>query len=66
MPETLRNTYTVGDLLIERDPNSLTLTMLLALGAILKRVDVDLHFTMAAWIGMTSANVDAICWRICA
>jgi len=54
MPETLRNTYTLGDLLIERNPNSLTMTLLLALGAILKRVDVDLHFTAAAWIGMSA------------
>jgi carbon-monoxide dehydrogenase medium subunit len=50
MPETLRNTFTLGDLLVERDPQSPTLTLFLALGAILKRIDVDLHFTMSAWL----------------
>jgi carbon-monoxide dehydrogenase medium subunit len=57
MPETLRNTYTLGDMLIERDPNSPTMALFLALGAILKRLDVDLHFTTAAWIGMVNADV---------
>lgn len=50
MPETLRNTLRLGDLLLERDPQSLTLTALLALGAVLKRVDVDMHFTLSAWL----------------
>ena len=50
MPETLRHTFTLGDLLMERDPQSPTLTLFLALGAILKRIDVDLHFTMSAWL----------------
>ncbi len=57
MPETLRHTYTLGDLLVERDPRSLTMTLLLALGAILKRVDVDMHFTAGAWIGMINTDV---------
>ena len=50
LPLTLRNTMTLGDLLVERDPQSLTLTLLLVLGAVIKRVDVDMHFTMAAWL----------------
>jgi CO/xanthine dehydrogenase FAD-binding subunit len=50
MPETLRHTLTLGDLLIERDPQSLTLTALLALGGIVKRIDVEMRFTMAAWL----------------
>jgi CO/xanthine dehydrogenase FAD-binding subunit len=57
MPETLRNTYTLGDLLVERDPNSLTMALFLALGAILKRVDIDMHFTAGAWIGMVNTDV---------
>jgi CO/xanthine dehydrogenase FAD-binding subunit len=57
MPETLRNTYTLGDLLIERNPNSLTMALFLALGAILKRMDVDVHITAAAWIGMAGTDV---------
>jgi len=51
-PETLRHTLRLGDLLMERDPQSLTITLLVALGAILKRVDVDMHFTMMTWLGM--------------
>jgi len=50
LPETLRHTLRLGDLLMERDPQSLTITALLALGAVLKRADVDMHFTMAAWL----------------
>lgn len=50
LPETLRHTLRLGDLLMERDPQSLTLTTLLALGAVLKRADVAMHFTMAAWL----------------
>ena len=50
MPETLRNTFTLGDLLLERDPQSPTWTGFLALGAVLKRVDVDMHYTAAAWL----------------
>lgn len=48
-PETLRNTFTVGDFLIERDPQSLAMTLLLALGAMIERVDVEIDLTMAAW-----------------
>ena len=50
MPETLRNTLTLGDLLVERNPQSPTLTLFLALGGILRRIDVDMHFTMSAWL----------------
>jgi CO/xanthine dehydrogenase FAD-binding subunit len=57
MPETLRNTYTLGDLLIERNPNSLTMALFLALGVILKRADIDMHFTAGAWIGMVNTDV---------
>jgi CO/xanthine dehydrogenase FAD-binding subunit len=57
MPETLRNTYTLGDLLMERDPRSLTMALFLALGVILKRVDIDMHFTAGAWIGMVNTDV---------
>ena len=49
-PETLRNTMTLGDLLVERDPQSLTLTLLLALGATIRRADVGMHLTMASWL----------------
>ncbi len=51
MPETLRNTFTLGDLLVERNPQSAALTLLLALGAVIKRLDVEMHFTMSAWLG---------------
>jgi aerobic carbon-monoxide dehydrogenase medium subunit len=57
MPETLRNTYTLGDLLVERDPRSLTMALFLALGVILKRVDIDMHFTAGAWLGMVNTDV---------
>jgi CO/xanthine dehydrogenase FAD-binding subunit len=50
MPETLRNTLTLGDLLVERNPQSPTLTLFLALGGILRRIDVDMHFTVSAWL----------------
>lgn len=52
MPETLRHTFTLGDLLAERDPQSATLALLLALGAVLKRLDVEMHFSMAAWLAL--------------
>lgn len=54
IPETLRHTMTLGDLLVERDPQSMTLTLLLALGAVLKRIDLDLHLTMTAWLATRS------------
>jgi carbon-monoxide dehydrogenase medium subunit len=50
MPEAQRNTMTIGDLLMERDPQSLTLTLFLALGVVLQRVDVAMHLTAAAWL----------------
>lgn len=56
MPETQRNTFTLGDLLVERNPQSPTLTLLLALGAVITRGDLDMRFTMAAWMGL-QANV---------
>lgn len=52
MPETQRHTLTLGDLLMERNPQSLTLTTFLALGGVLKRQDVDMHFTAAAWLSI--------------
>lgn len=52
LPETQRHTFTLGDLLVERNPQSPTLTLLLALGGVLKRLDVEMHLTMAAWLGL--------------
>jgi carbon-monoxide dehydrogenase medium subunit len=52
MPLTLRNTMGLGDLLMERNPQSPTLTTLLALGGVLKRIDVTMHFTVAAWLAI--------------
>jgi CO/xanthine dehydrogenase FAD-binding subunit len=52
MPEAQRNTFTLGDLLMERNPQSPTLTALLAMGGIIKRVDLDMRFTVAAWLLM--------------
>lgn len=52
MPEVQRNTYTLGDLLMERDPYSPILTALLALGGIVKRIDLEMRFTMTAWLMM--------------
>lgn len=49
-PETLRHTMTLGDLLVERDPQSLTLALLLALGATIRRVDRAMHLTASAWL----------------
>ncbi|MBN1678836.1 MAG: FAD binding domain-containing protein [Anaerolineae bacterium] len=49
VPQTLRNTMALGDLLMERDPQSPTLTLFLALGAVIKRLDVVMHLTMPAW-----------------
>jgi CO/xanthine dehydrogenase FAD-binding subunit len=51
-PETLRNTMTLGDLLVERDPQSLVLTLLLALGAVIERADVQVLLTMSSFLGM--------------
>ncbi len=52
MPEAQRHTFMLGDLLMERNPQSPTLTALLALGGIIKRVDLEMRFTMAAWMLM--------------
>ena len=49
-PETLRHTMTLGDLLVERDPQSLTLALLLALGATIRRLDRAMHLTASAWL----------------
>jgi len=49
-PETLRNTMTLGDLLVEREPQSMTNALLLALGVVIKRVDLNVHLTMPAWL----------------
>jgi len=59
MPETLRNTFTLGDLLLERDPQSPTWTLFLALGVVLKRLDVGMRYPAAAWLA-TSDDV----WRM--
>ncbi len=50
MPEAQRNTYTLGDLMMERNVYSPTLTALLALGGIVKRIDLEMRFTMTAWL----------------
>ena len=52
MPEAQRHTFTLGDLLMERNPQSPTLTALLAMGAFIKRVDLEMRFTMTAWLLM--------------
>ena len=49
-PETLRHTMTLGDLLVERDPQSLKLALLLALGATVRRLDQAMHLTVASWL----------------
>ena len=49
-PETLRNTMTLGDLLVERDPQSMVLTLLLALDAVIERADVAMDLTMPAFL----------------
>lgn len=49
-PETLRHTMALGDLLVERDPQSLTLALLLALGATIRRVDKAMHLTISSWL----------------
>lgn len=49
-PETLRHTLTLGDLLMERPAQSPTLTLFLALGAVIKRVDLEMYFTATAWL----------------
>ncbi|NLE52547.1 MAG: hypothetical protein GX613_14195 [Chloroflexi bacterium] len=49
-PETLRHTMALGDLLVERDPQSLTLALLLALGATIRRVDKAMHLTVSSWL----------------
>jgi len=51
-PETLRNTMTLGDLLVERDPQSLVLTLLLALGAVIERADVAVLLTMSSFLSV--------------
>lgn len=53
-PETLRHTLTLGDLLVERDPQSMTLTLLLALGGVLKRLDADIHLTLTSWLSASN------------
>ncbi|HEX3049342.1 MAG TPA: FAD binding domain-containing protein [Aggregatilineaceae bacterium] len=49
-PETLRNTMTLGDLLMERESQSMTNVLLLALGVVIKRMDLNVHLTMPAWL----------------
>lgn len=58
LPETLRNTFTLGDLLLERDPQSLTLTLLLALDAQIAVAGAGAPLSVAEWL----ASGDAA-WR---
>jgi carbon-monoxide dehydrogenase medium subunit len=58
LPETLRNTFTLGDLLVERDPGSLTLTALLALDAQVAVAGAGAPLPVAGWL----ASGDAA-WR---
>ncbi|MEW6577820.1 MAG: FAD binding domain-containing protein [Chloroflexota bacterium] len=58
LPETLRNTFTLGDLLVERDPQSVTLTLLMALDARIAVAGVDAPLSVAEWL----ASGDAV-WR---
>ena len=52
MPETLRNAFTLGDLLIERDPQSMVLTLLVSLGTVLTRLDLKMRLTVGAWLSL--------------
>ncbi len=52
MPETLRNAFTLGDLLTERNPQSMTLTLLVALGTVLTRLDLKMRLTVGAWLSL--------------
>lgn len=58
LPETLRNTFTLGDLLVERDPQSVTLTLLLALAARIAVAGAGEALSVAEWL----ASGDAA-WR---
>ncbi len=58
LPETLRNTFTLGDLLVERDPQSVTLTLLLALDARIAVAGAGEALSVAEWL----ASGDAA-WR---
>ena len=49
LPETLRNTLTLGDLLLERDPQSVSLTLLLALDAVIVTADESV-WPLADWL----------------
>jgi len=51
-PETLRHTLTLADLLVERDPQSPTLTLLLAFEAAVKRLDLEMRFPMSSWLAL--------------
>jgi CO/xanthine dehydrogenase FAD-binding subunit len=58
LPETLRNTFTLGDLLVERDAQSVTLTLLLALDAAIVTAD-ESAWPLADWL---ASGDDA--WRV--
>ncbi|GIV80784.1 MAG: carbon monoxide dehydrogenase [Anaerolineae bacterium] len=58
LPETLRNTFTLGDLLVERDAQSVTLTLLLALDAAIVTADESV-WPLADWL---ASGDDA--WRV--
>lgn len=58
LPETLRHTFTLGDLLVERDPQSVTITLLLALDARIAVAGAEEMLSVAGWL----ASGDAA-WR---
>lgn len=55
LPETLRNTFTLGDLLVERDPQSVTLTLLLALDARIGVAGTGAPRSVAEWLASDDA-----------
>ena len=64
MPETLRNTFTLGDLLVERDPQSVTLTLLLALDARIAVAGADAPLSLAEWLASGDAAWHALVTRV--
>jgi CO/xanthine dehydrogenase FAD-binding subunit len=54
-PLTLRNTMTLGDLLVERRANSITLTALVALGAIVQSSQAQM--TIADWLSADAEQI---------
>jgi len=60
LPETLRNTFTLGDLLLERDPQSVTLTLLLALDARIAVAGADAPLSLTEWLASGDAAWHAL------